>query len=90
MRVFGWPAPPTDIITAALGALHPSVEVVSTKHFCRNLQHGSMVDAAWVGLLCEAEGTCASALGGDGDVAGATCKQCTALSTHLQEFDDVF
>ena len=49
-----------------------------------------MVNAAWVGLLREAEGTCASASGGDGDVAGATCKQRTALSALLHEFDDVF
>ena len=66
------------------------VEVVSTKCFCRDLQCGGMVNAAWVGLLREAEGTCASASGGDGDVAGATCKQCTALSALLNEFADVF
>ena len=49
-----------------------------------------MVDAAWVGLLLEAEGTCASALGDDGDVAGAMCMQCTTLAMPLQEFDDMF
>ena len=48
------------------------MEVVSTKHFCHDLQCGGVVNAAWVGLLREAEGTCASASGGDGDVAGAT------------------
>ena len=31
-----------------------------------------------------------TALGGDGDVAGATCKQRTALSALWHEFDDVF
>ena len=66
------------------------MDVVPTKHFCRNLQHGSMVKAAWVSLLHEAEGTLASALGGDGDVAGAMCKQHTALSALLHEFDNVF
>ena len=66
------------------------VEVVSTKHFCHDLQRSGVVNAAWVGLLCEAEGTCASASGGDGDMAGATCKQLTALSALLHEFDDVF
>ena len=66
------------------------VEVVSTKHFCCNLQHGGVVNAAWVGLLREAEGTCASASGGDGDMAGATCKQRTALAMLLQEIDNMF
>ena len=88
--VFGWRAPPSDVVTAALGASRPTVEVVSTKHFCRHLQRGGVVNAAWVGLLHEAEGTCASASGGDGDVAGATCKQHTTLSALLHEFDDVF
>ena len=54
------------------------------------LQCGGMVNTAWVGLLCKAERTCASALGGDGDVAGATCMQHIALATLLQEFYDVF
>ena len=88
--VFGQRAPPSDVITVALGALQLSVEVVSAKHFCHDLQRGGVVNAAWVGLLREAEGTCASASGGDGDVAGATCKQRTALSALLTEFDDVF
>ena len=66
------------------------MEVVSTKRFCHNLQRGGVVTAAWVGLLREAEDTCASASGGDGDVAGATCKQRTALSALLNEFADVF
>ena len=88
--VFGWRAPLSDVVAAALGASRPMVEVVSTKYFCCDLQHGGVVNAAWVGLLCEAEGTCASASGGDGDMAGATCKQPTALATLLQEFDNVF
>ena len=71
--VFGWRAPPSNVVTATLGALQPTVEVVSTKHFYRNLQRGGVVNAAWVGLLREAEGTCASASGGDGDVAVAMC-----------------
>ena len=66
------------------------MEVVSTKHFCCDLQRGGVVNAAWVGLLREAEGTCASASGGDGDMAGATCKQRTALSALLNEFANVF
>ena len=61
--VFGRRAPPSDVVTAVLGALQPMVEVVSTKHFCHDLQCGGMVNAAWVGLLREAEGTCASASG---------------------------
>ena len=88
--VFGWRAPPSDVVATALGALQLMVEVVSTKCFCHDLQHGGVVNAAWVGLLREAEGTCASASGGDGDVVGAMCKQCTALSALLHEFDDVF
>ena len=88
--VFGRRAPPSDVITAALGASQPMVKGVSTKHFCCDLQCGGVVNAAWVGLLCETEGTCASASGGDGDMAGATCKQRTALSALLNEFDDVF
>ena len=52
--VFGWRAPPSDVVAAALGASQPMVEVVSTKHFCRDLQHGGVVNAAWVGLLLEA------------------------------------
>ena len=88
--VFGRRAPPSNVVTAALGASQPTVEVVSTKRFCHDLQRGGVVNAAWVGLLREAEGTCASASGGDGDVAGATCKQCTALSALLTEFADVF
>ena len=88
--VFGQRALPTDVITAALGTSQPTVEVVSTKHFCRDLQRGGVVNAAWVGLLHEAEGTCTSASGGDGDVAGATCMQRIALSALLHEFDDVF
>ena len=43
-------------------------------------KHGQ---SAWVGLLHEAEGTYASALGGDGDMAGATRKHHTALSVLL-------
>ena len=88
--VLGWRAPPTNAVTAALGSSGLVVEVVYTQHFCYDLRHGGVVDAAWVGLLCEAEGICASAAGGDGDVAGGTCKQRTALATLLQEFDDVF
>ena len=88
--VFGWCALPSNVIATALGALRPTVEVVSSKHFCRNLQRGGVVNAAWVGLLREAECTCASASGGDGDMAGATCKQRTALSALLTEFADVF
>ena len=88
--VFGRRAPPTNVVTAALGTLRPTVEVVSSKRFCRSVQCGGVVNAAWVGLLHEAEGTCASASGGDDDMAGATCKQCTALSALLHEFDDVF
>ena len=88
--VFGRHAPPSDVVAAALGASQLTVEVVSTKCFCCDLKHGGMVNAAWVGLLREAEGTCASASGGDGDMAGATCKQRTALSALLHEFDDVF
>ena len=84
--VFGWRAPPSDVVAAVLGTLQPMVEVVSTKRFYCNLQRGGVVNAAWVGLLHEAEGTCASASGGDGDVAGATCKQRTALSALLNEF----
>ena len=61
--VFEQRALPTDVITAALGTSQQSVEVVSTKHFCCDLQHGGVVNAACVGLLHEAEGTCASALG---------------------------
>ena len=81
---------PTGVVAAALGSSCPTVVVASTKCFCRDLQCGGMVNAAWVGLLREAEGTCASALGGHGDVAGVTRKQCTALSALLNEFDDVF
>ena len=88
--VFGRRAPPSDVVATALGALQPTVEVVSAKRFCRNLQCGGVVNAAWVGLLREAEGACASASGGDGDVAGATCKQHIALSALLTEFADVF
>ena len=88
--VFGQRAPPSNVVTAALGAAQPTVEVVCPKHFCRNLQRGGVVNAAWVGLLREAEGMCASASGGDGDVAGATCKQRTTLSALLHEFEDVF
>ena len=88
--VFGRCALPSNVVAAALGASRPTVEVVSTKHFCCDLQHGGVVNAAWVGLLHGAEGTCASASGGDGDVAGATCKQHTALSALLTEFADVF
>ena len=66
------------------------MEVVSTKHFCHDLQLGGVVNAAWVGLLREAEVTCASASGGGGDVAGATCRQRTALSALLSAFADVF
>ena len=87
---FGWGALLTNVVTAALGTSRPMVEVVSTKCFCHDLQCGGMFNAAWVGLLCEAEATCALASGGDGDMAGATCKQCTALSALLHEFDDVF
>ena len=87
---FGWHAPPTDVVTAALGAPHLKVEVASTRRFCHDMQHGGMFNAAWVGLLRKAEGTCASPLGGDGEVAGATCMQCTTLATLLQEFDGVF
>ena len=88
--VFGRRAPPSDVIATAVGASRPMVEVASTKRFCCDLQHGGVVNAAWVGLLCETEGTCASASGGDGDVAGAMCKQRTALSALLTEFADVF
>ena len=87
--VFGRRAPPSNAVATALGALQPTVELLSTKRFCHNLQHGGVVNAAWVGPLHEAEGTCASASGGDGDVAGATCKQRTALSELLNKFDDV-
>ena len=88
--LFGRRSPPTNVATAALGSSQPVVEVVSTKCFCHDLQHGSVVKAAWVGLLRDAESTCASASGGDGDVTGATCMQHTALSALLHEFDDVF
>ena len=37
--VFGWHAPPTNVVTAALGILQLTVEVVSTKRFCHDLQH---------------------------------------------------
>ena len=84
MWVFGWHALPTNIVTAALGSLHPVVEVVSTKRFCCDLQHGGMVNVAWVGLLREAEGTCASASGDDGDVLGATCTQHITLEMLLK------
>ena len=57
--VYGWRAPPTDVVTAMLGTSRPTVEVVSTKRFCCDLQCGGMVNAAWVGLLREAEVTCA-------------------------------
>ena len=90
MWVFGQRASPTNIVTAALGSSHPVVEVVSIKPFCCDLQRGGMVNAPWVGLLREAEGTCASASGGDDDVTGATCMQLTALAMLLQEFDSVF
>ena len=70
--VFGRRAPPSDVVATALGASQLTVEVVSTKCFCHALQHSGVVNAAWVGLLREAEGTCALASGGDGDVAGAT------------------
>ena len=88
--VYGWSMPPTDVINTALGALCSMMEVVSTKHFYHNLQCSDIVNTAWVGLLCEAEWTCASAVGVDGDVAGATCLQCTALAMLLQEFHNVF
>ena len=68
--VFGWRAPPSNVVAAVLGALQLTEEVASTKCFCRDLQHGGMVNAAWVGLLREAEGTYTSVSGGDGDVAG--------------------
>ena len=87
---FGQRAPPSNVITAMLGGSQPTVEVVSTKHFCHDLQRIGVINTAWVGLLREAEGTRASASGGDGDVAGATCEQCSALSALLNEFDDVF
>ena len=88
--VYGQRAPPTDVVTTTLGTSQPMVEVVATKHFCCDLQCGGMANAAWVGLLCEAEGTCASASGGDGDMAGATCKQRTVLAMLLQEIDNMF
>ena len=44
--VFGLRALPSDVVAAALGASQPTVEVVSTKHFCHDLQRGGMVNAA--------------------------------------------
>ena len=46
---------PTDVATAALGTSQLTVEVVSTKCFCCDLQHSGVVSTAWVGLLREAE-----------------------------------
>ena len=63
---------------------------MSTKYFCHNLQHGGMVNAVWVGLLHDAEGTCASAAGADSDIKGVMCMQHKALATLLQELDDIF
>ena len=58
--VYGRGAPPSKGLSASC-ATRPKVEVVSTKRFCRDLQRGGVVDAAWVGLLRAAPGTCASA-----------------------------
>ena len=87
--IFGQRALPMKVITAVLGSSHLMVEVVSTKHFCRDLQCGGVVKAAWVGLLRMAEGTCASAAWIDVEMAAGTCMQCTALAMLPQVFDDV-